>query len=108
MPPDLRREGSVRQQVCGMIRDTLAPVSEVERVFVKQTGSLISILFVLSQKNREARNRLFELDTEITDAFPEMSFDFEMVFLHGRKLKEVASPLGQEVLLKSRTPPTAA
>jgi hypothetical protein len=91
-----------------MIRDALGSVSKVECVFVKQTGSLVSILFVLSDKERELRNRLFNLETEIIDAFPETSFEFEIVFLHGRKLRDVASPIGQEVLLRPKTPPIAA
>jgi hypothetical protein len=80
-----------------MIRDCLFSIEGVQRVFVDGDNGAYSVLVVVPDKNPEIQNGLFEKEVEIVNAFPVADFDFDVIFLCGRQLKDVVSPSGTEL-----------
>ena len=81
-----------------MIRDCLFSIAGVQRVFVNSENGMYSILVVVHDKNDpNVQSGLYEKEAEIVNAFPAADFDFDVVFLCGRHLKDVVSPSGTEL-----------
>jgi hypothetical protein len=81
--------------------DQLRKIGEVERVYVQgREGSALSFLIVVPDKNMSVQERVFEVESEIIDAFPHSEIDFDVIFRCGRPLENIISPKGS--LLFSR------
>lgn len=80
-----------------MIRNSLFSIKGVERVFINNDRSRYGVLIVLPEMNRDIERQVFAREQEIITAFPDSDFDFDIVFLCGRELRDIISPKGKEV-----------
>ena len=82
------------------IAKDFSAVPQVCHVLSEKTLDGFSILVTLEEYDRSTRERIFDKELAIMDAFPEINFDFNLVAALGRSAYEIAT--GNQVLY-SRT-----
>lgn len=69
----------------------------VETVCWKIAGETLHLWTVLSGHDRDAEDRVFEVEAQVLAAYPEVRFDFRVLYLHNRSLSEVLPPEAEAV-----------
>lgn len=82
------------------VRSALRDVPEVEQVFVDRQGCNLSVLAVIPDFDVDVQNRIFDAELQLTETFPGTRFEFKVVFLQGRQLKEIVSPAGVQLFAR--------
>jgi hypothetical protein len=73
------------------LANDLAGVPQVRYVFIKSVDNATLVWVAVDDHRREVRERIFERELSIMDAFPEINFDFNLVPAMGRTAAEIAS-----------------
>jgi hypothetical protein len=61
------------------LAEYLAMVPEVERIFVERADGNLLVWLTSDRPSREVRERIFKTQFDLIDAFPEVSFDFNII-----------------------------
>jgi hypothetical protein len=66
-------------------------VSEVKRIFVERADGNLLVWLAALKPSKEVREKIFEKQFGLIDAFPEISFDFNIVSTDAERPSEIAS-----------------
>lgn len=69
----------------------LSSIREVDRVFLERAEGNLLVWISATNTSRESRERIFLKQLEIMDAFPEVSFDFNVIPSKNRSAQEFVS-----------------
>jgi hypothetical protein len=83
-----------------VIQDELGAIPEVAQVSVQTSQTTISLLIVIPDHDLVLEKRLAELEGQLSDSFPWLEIDFDIVWLQGRELAEVVSPKGFQLFAR--------
>ena len=62
---------------------------EVESVFCKTENARIRVWTVIDEPNRQIENQIYDAQFDLMDKFPEISFDFVVIFRQGKAPESV-------------------
>lgn len=83
------------------IREMFSEISSVDSIFVNQHQDTFLVTIVLPEKDYETEDRVYGVELELMDKFPNSLFDFNVIALSGRKLTDVVTPSGQLVFYRA-------
>lgn len=67
------------QSVENALAEYLAMVPEVEQIFVERADGNLLVWLTSDRPSRDVRERIFQTQFDLIDAFPEVSFDFNII-----------------------------
>jgi hypothetical protein len=79
------------QNVETALANDLAHISEVNRIFVERADGNLLVWVAAKSPSREVRERIFQRQFDLIDAFPEVSFDFNIISTQTEIPLEIAS-----------------
>jgi hypothetical protein len=79
------------QSVEDALAEDLAFVPEVNHIFVERVEKNLLVLIAANNPSTEARERIFQKQFELIDAFPEISFDFNVISTNSATSSEITS-----------------
>jgi len=79
------------QSVEKALADDLAHVPEVSHIFVERAEGNLLVWVAANNPSRGARERIFQRQFDLIDAFPEVSFDFNIISTQTETPLEIAS-----------------
>jgi len=82
------------------IRAAFGEIPEVQAVFVSHAGGTLSVTIAIPDFDLAVQDRIYEAEGELIDSFPGAEFDFSLVFLQGRQLREIMTPSGVQIISK--------
>lgn len=81
-------------ELCARIELSLVP--EVERVFIDREGDgEFRVISVVNKRDAEVRDRVYDREEAIMQAYPGLNFDFHVIARMGRKLEDVITKAGK-------------
>jgi hypothetical protein len=83
------------------IRELFSEIPSVASIFVNQHYDTFFVTIVLPEKDYETEDRIFDLELQLMDTFPNSLFDLNVIALSGRKLTDVVTPSGQVVFYRA-------
>jgi hypothetical protein len=83
-----------------VLHEELSSVADVQQVFVQASKSSLNVLIVLPHHDVQLERRLAEIQGRLSDAFPWLTIDFDIVLLQGRHLSDVVSPKGFQLFAR--------
>jgi hypothetical protein len=69
----------------------LALVPEVAHVMVESAEANLLVWIAVDNPTKEVREKIFQKEMSLIDGFPEVEFDFNIIFARGRSPMEFAS-----------------
>lgn len=69
----------------------LASVHQVRNVLVERVHGALLVWIVVDDPERPVRDRIFQKQMDLMDAFPEMDFDFNLIPSMARPLSEITT-----------------
>ena len=78
----------------------IAGLSEVERVFWKAQHSRIRVWTVMDRPNVAIENQIYDAQLDFMDVFPEISFDFVVIFRQGKNQEQISPEGATEVFVR--------
>jgi hypothetical protein len=91
---------STRASELQVLRDELCAVGAVEQVWVQSSENALSVLIAIPEHDPKLEARLAKIEGMITDSFPWLAVDFDIVLLQGRQLLDVVSPKGFQLFAR--------
>jgi len=79
------------QSVESALAKDLATVPQVNRIFVERADGNLLIWVAADTPSREVREKIFQKQFDLIDAFPEISFDFNIISTRKDIPTEIAS-----------------
>jgi hypothetical protein len=73
------------------LAEDLAAVPQVHHVVMEQVNDALLVWLAVDDPKREVRDRIFQKELDLIDAFPEIKFDFNLVPAMGREISEIAT-----------------
>lgn len=83
-----------------VLHEELFSVTEIQQVFVRNTKTSLDVLIALQHHDVALERRLAEIQGQLTDAFPWLNIDFDIVMLQGRPLSDVVTPKGFQLFAR--------
>jgi hypothetical protein len=83
-----------------ILRDEFLAISEIQQVFVLSQDSSLSVLIMIHQHDLAVERRIAEIEGAMSDQFPWLAIDFDIVFLQGRNPADVVSPRGFQLFAR--------
>lgn len=83
-----------------VLHEELLSVSEIQQVFVRNTKTSLDVLIALPHHDVALERKLAHIQGELTDAFPWLNIDFDIVLLQGRSLSDVVTPKGFQLFAR--------
>ena len=83
-----------------VLQEELLAIPEVEQVFVQYSKSSLAALVVVAEHDIQLENKLAGIEGRISDSFPWLEVDFDIVLLQGRNLTDVVSPKGFQLFAR--------
>ncbi len=91
---------STRANELQVLQEELLAVSEVEQVFVQYSKTSLAALIVVADHDPKLETKLAEIEGQISDSFPWLEVDFDVILLQGRQLTDVVSPKGFQLFAR--------
>lgn len=79
------------QSVETALVNDLATLPAVNRIFVERADGNLHVWVVADNPSREIREQIFQKQFDLIDAFPEVTFDFNIVSTRAQNPAEIAS-----------------
>jgi hypothetical protein len=79
------------QSVETALAEDLAHIPEVNRIFVDRADGNLLVWIAANNPSRAVRESIFQRQFDLIDAFPEVSFDFNIISTHADIPLEIAS-----------------
>lgn len=73
------------------ITDDFSTVPEVQRVMIERDSDDLLVWVAIDNPDRATRDRIFDKQLSVIDAFPEINFDFNLVPYIDKNLGDVAT-----------------
>ena len=73
------------------ISSDLASIRQVRDVLVESVRDSLLVWIIAENPERAVRDRIFQKEMDLMDAFPEINFDFNLIPAMGRDVTEIAT-----------------
>jgi hypothetical protein len=79
------------QSVESALAGDLSSISQIKRIFVERAEGNLLVWIAADSPSRDIRERIFQKQFDLIDAFPEVSFDFNIVSTKTKIPADIAS-----------------
>lgn len=79
------------QSVENALAEDLRSVPQIKRIFVERVDGNLLVWMATDSPSREVRERIFQKQFDLIDAFPEISFDFNIISTSAGTPSEIAT-----------------
>jgi hypothetical protein len=86
-PPEVMISGSLDEALA----EDFSSVRQVRNVLIESVHDSVLVWIVVDNPERAVRNRIFQKELDLMDAFPEINFDFNVIPALGRNVEEIAT-----------------
>jgi len=73
------------------IAEDFASIPQVRNVLIESAQDSLLVWIIADDPNRCVRDRIFQIELDLMDAFPEKSFDFNVIPSLGREIGEIVT-----------------
>jgi hypothetical protein len=83
-----------------ILRDELIAIPEVQQVFIQSEDSYLGVLIMIPHHDSAVEKTIAEIEGAMSDQFPWLTIDFDIVFLQGRNSADVVSSRGFQLFAR--------
>lgn len=77
-----------------MVKDEMSAIPEVESAYIESDRQSLDITVIVADNNPTVLDKIIAVETSLTNTFPWLDIDVDIVFRCGRPLNELLSPKG--------------